>query len=288
MRSTRVSQGMGWIPDVPSVHDYTTVHSAVQPMLAKTRLTAAAAGPARIDLRPEFPPIWDQQELGACTAHAAAALVGYFEKKALGRTIDVSRLFIYKATRDLTGTTGDSGAFLRTTMEALAVFGAPPETYWPYDGSPAATNKRLDAEPNAFCYAFAHNFAATTYFRLDPPSMPPDRVLGNIKSHLAAGFPSMFGFPAYNEYMNAGPDGKVAFPAPTSQLNGGHANAAVGYDDQLPIGADVGALLVRNSWGTSWGMQGYAWLSYKYVTQGLAVDWWTVVKQSWVDTGQFV
>lgn len=288
MRSTRASRGMGWIPDVPSILDYTATHATVQPLLAKTSFPAVPAPPSHVDLRQYFPPIWDQQELGACTAHAAAALVGYFEKKALGRTIDVSRMFIYKATRDLTGTSGDAGAYLRTTMEALAVFGAPPENYWPYDGSPAASNKRLDAEPSAFCYAFARNFASTTYFRLDPANMAPDQVLGNIKSHLAAGFPSMFGFPAYDEYMKAGPDGKVAFPDPTSQLNGGHANTAVGYDDQLAIGPDTGALLVRNSWGTAWGMQGHAWLSYKYVTQGLAVDWWTVVKQTWVDTGKFV
>jgi C1A family cysteine protease len=278
-----VSRGMGWIPDVPSIHDYSMNHLNVAPLVAKTRLAASqtpAPLPSKIDLRPYFPAIADQQQLGACTAHAAAALVGYFERKALGRSIDVSRLFIYKATRDLTGSTGDSGAYLRTTMEALAVFGAPPESYWPYDGTAEADNTHFEAEPSAFCYAFARNFTALKYVRLDPVGATPEHAL-------ASGLPSMFGFPAYDEYMNAGVDGKVAYPAASSQLYGGHANAAVGYDDHLAIGPDTGALLVRNSWGTGWGMLGYGSLSYKYVTQGLAVDWWTVIRQSWVDTGQF-
>jgi hypothetical protein len=68
---------MGWIPDVPSIHDYTPSHPQVGPLLANTRL-AATTLPAKVDLRPYFPPVWDQQELGACTAHAAAALIGYF------------------------------------------------------------------------------------------------------------------------------------------------------------------------------------------------------------------
>jgi len=290
MTSHRFSRAMGWVPDVPSAHDYTAQHPKVQMLIAKTRLGASPPMPpvpARVDLRPYFPPVADQQELGACTANAAAGLMGYYEKRSLGRSVDVSRLFIYKTTRDLSGSKGDSGAFLRTTMEALAVFGAPPESYWPYDGSGEATNKRFEVEPTPFCYAFARNFTALKYLRLDPTGDTPDQVLVNIRSHLASGLPSLFGFPAYDEYMNAGADGKVAFPATSSQLNGGHANVAVGYDDHLAVGADTGALLVRNSWGTSWGMQGYAWLSYQYVTRGLAVDWWTVLKPSWVDTGQF-
>jgi len=94
MSSESASRGKGWIPDVAAVHDYTASHPAVQPLLARTSLASPAAIPSQIDLRPHFPPVWDQQELGACTAHAAAVLVGYFEEKALRRTIDVSRLFI--------------------------------------------------------------------------------------------------------------------------------------------------------------------------------------------------
>jgi len=285
---------MGWIPDVPSIHDYTGGHPDVRPMLAKTRLAPpglpeekAPALASKVDLRPYLPAIADQQHLGSCTAHAAAGLVGYFERRALGRSTDVSRLFIYKVTRNLTGATGDAGAYLRTTMEALAVFGAPPEAYWPYDGSPEAGNRRFDVEPTSFCYSFARNFTSLKYIRLDPASARPEKVLLNIRTYLAGGFPSLFGFPAYDEYVHAGPDGKVPFPGPNSQLAGGHANLAVGYDDHMAIGADTGALLVRNSWGAGWGSHGYGWLSYKYVTEALAVDWWTVVKQSWIDTGQF-
>jgi len=68
---------------------------------------------------------------------------------------------------------------------------------------------------------------------------------------------------------------------------GGHAISTVGYDDNLMIGADKGALLVRNSWGTAWGDAGYGWLSYKYVTQGLTSDWWTLISERWVDTEVF-
>jgi len=91
----------------------------------------------------------------------------------------------------------------------------------------------------------------------------------------------------YPEYDNPLQNGLVAYPNPGSQSRGGHANVAVGYDDNLMIGPDKGALLIRNSWGTSWASAGYGWLSYKYVTQGLANDWWSLISAEWVNLGVF-
>jgi C1A family cysteine protease len=278
----------GWLPDYPDMRDYTASHEAVAPLLKKAGvLEADRSGlPKKADLRQWCSQVEDQGDLGSCTAQAGAGMVEYFQRKAFGKHLDASRLFLYKVTRNLLQQTGDYGAFLRTTMGALTLFGVPPEEYWPYDVA------RFDEEPPAFCYAFAQNYQSIKYLRLDPPGSDARDVLAQIKTNLASGMPAMFGFTCYSSIDQAA-DGKIPYPEPKEAVVGGHAVVAVGYDDDQkiknPFGkkATTGALLIRNSWGDGWGEKGYGWLPYDYVLRGLAIDWWTLISAEWVDTGEF-
>ena len=296
--------GMGWLPDYPDFRDYTMEHEKVPPGLQalgqkdsiKAMLSKAGVAkrpktslPNSADLKEWCSPIEDQGELGSCTAQAGVALVEYFERRAFGKHIDASRLFLYKVTRNILHSPGDTGAFLRTTMGAMTLFGVPPEEYWPYKIAD------FDKEPAAFCYAFAQNYQTISYYRLDPPGTSKDALLKQIKTNLAGGLPSMFGFTVYSSISQASTTGgKIPYPTSGEKILGGHAVVTVGYDDKMKIkntnpgGTETtGALIIRNSWGTDWGSNGYGWLPYDYVLKALAVDWWSLLKNEWVDTGAF-
>lgn len=297
-----MTNGMGWLRDLPDFRDYTAGRNVVTPekkALGQRSVKAdlkkvgvlemkPASLPASVDLRAWCTPIENQLNLGSCTANAGVGIVEYFENRSFGTYVDASRLFLYKVTRNFLGWTGDTGAYLRSTMAALALFGVPHEKFWKY------VVADFDKEPTSFTYALAQNYKAISYYRLDPAGTAPDTLLTNIKTWLNAGLPSMFGFTVYNSYTQANVTGRIPYPVLIDVTVGGHAVLAVGYDDSMRIkntklgGVEtVGALLIRNSWGTSWGEAGYGWLPYDYVLYGLATDWWTLIKAEWIDTGNF-
>jgi len=294
--------GTGWMPDIPDLRDYTDEHPEILKFVENLGIPKAkkmkAGLASAVDLRKWCSPVENQLTLGACTANAAVGMVEYFENRAFGKYIDGSRLFVYKTTRDLLGVVGDTGAYLRTTMAALATFGVPPETYWPYTDrqQPGIDNqKTFDEEPTAFIYEMADDFESINYFCHDPFGTPvaPASILNSVKTYLSYNIPAMFGFWVFPSYAHGDVKGSFPFPAPGEQAFAGHAIVAVGYDDNLKITnlvskkTTTGALMIRNSWGAAWGDAGYGWLPYDYVLSQYAQDFWSLLSMRWIDLEKF-
>jgi len=286
--------GTGWIPPLPDLRDYTQESTEIAGMAKKLKISPgkkSLKSSAKVDLRKWCSPVENQGSLGSCTAHAGVGIVEYFQRRAFKKHIDGSRLFVYKTTRNLMGVTGDTGAWLRNTMGALAMCGVAPEEYWPYtDNDPD-----FDEEPGAFVYSVADNFEALKYFCHDPlgANVSGQTVLNTVKLFLTAGIPSMFGFWGFPSFGYTNTPGGIPFPCPGEQAIWGHAIVAVGYDNNMKIKNTMcnketkGALLIRNSWGTGWGDKGYGWLPYDYVLSKIAMDFWSLLSMEWVNTGQF-
>ena len=133
-------------------------------------------------------------------------------------------------------------------------------------------------------------------------------VLKQIKFNLASHRMLMLSVLLYNECLikAAQTGGNIPLPRDLDQPSGKpiiHTLVAIGYDDDhrieslSPPFSTTGAIRVMNSWGQAWGDEGYGWIPYDYVTaEGAArsggrshvsFDFWTLVKQEWLETGQF-
>jgi C1A family cysteine protease len=244
--------GYGWIPDLPDQRDH--LYAAPPPVVS--------ALPPSSDLRPDCPPVYDQGQLGSCTANAIGAAIEFDQmKQKLSDVFVPSRLYIYFNERSLEGTVAsDSGAQIRDGIKTVSSQGACHEALWPYD-----ITKFAD-QPPPNCYDDGAKNKAVTYQRL---VVNPTQ----LKGCLASGFPFVFGFTVYESFesQQVASTGHAPMPASGEKVLGGHAVMAVGYDDASQW------FLVRNSWGASWGMAGYFTLPYAYLTQpGLSSDFWTV------------
>lgn len=267
--NTRQPSAFGWQRDLPDVRDYTDESPAVASLLRKLPANPRHDS-SHVDLREFFPPVYDQGNLPSTTSQACIGLVAYFERRCHGRLVTPSRLFHYQVMCDPLA--GSTQLDLRTGFKALVRFGLPPERYWPYDES------RVDHPPKPQLFAFTEPHRRTVYFRLDRRDESASRTLARVKAFLASNFPVAFGlaFPS-----SCAANGVFFYrPLLDDVPLGGQALVAVGYDDSY-LSASRGALLVRNSWGTSWGERGYGWLPYEYVTEGLAIDFWTIIRKDW-------
>lgn len=223
--------------------------------------------PPSADLRAQCAPVYDQGQLGSCTANAIAGAIE-FDLKAQGLTDFMpSRLFIYYNERVIEGDPDqDNGAEIRDGIKSVASQGVCPESKWPYSDE----GTQFAVQPSAQCYTDALAVKAVQY-----QSVPQDATA--IKTILAGGRPIVFGFSVYDAFESdqVASSGVVPMPGENDSPIGGHAVLAVGYDDPSQM------FLVRNSWSANWGIQGYFKLPYAYLLNAdLASDLWVIQTES--------
>ena len=241
----------GWQPDLPDFRDLR--YSAPVNLLKEL--------PTKVDLTRFCPPVYNQGQLGSCTANAIGAAFEFGLHRQQAPDFMPSRLFIYYNERRMEGSVdADSGAMIRDGMKSINKEGVCPEKDWPYIES------RFAVKPPESCYASALGHQALSYHRVS-------RSLEQMRACLADGYPMIFGFTVYENFESEAMarTGRLEMPAPGEHVVGGHAVLAIGYDDRQR------RFLIRNSWGEAWGMKGDFTMPYDYLlNENLSDDFWTI------------
>ncbi|HVZ95513.1 MAG TPA: C1 family peptidase [Chitinophagaceae bacterium] len=251
-KKEKMKFGYGWLPDLPDQRDL--MYSAPIQIIKKL--------PPKVDLRSKCPKVYNQGALGSCTANALAGAYEFVRKKQRLKDFMPSRLFLYYNERVMQNTVNsDSGAYIRNGIKSLNKTGICPESEWPY-----IISKFADKPPKK-CYDDALKSTIKSYQRLTNTN------LTQLQSCLSQGYPFVFGFTVYESFESeqVAKTGIMPMPGPQEKVLGGHAVMAVGYDNSKQ------AMLVRNSWGTDWGIRGYFYMPYGYITSSsLCDDFWTI------------
>jgi C1A family cysteine protease len=219
---------------------------------------------ATVDLRQYCSPIDDQGNLGSCTGNAIAGAIDLLDRKTHNLQTRVSRLFIYYYERLIENDVNyDAGAYIHDGITVGRTYGAPQETLWPYNISAYRTR------PNNTAIADAARRKITQY-----------QSIANftaMKNALASGYPVIIGFNVYSSFEGSVNTNTGMMPYPntrTESLLGGHAVCVVGYNDTL----NGGRFICRNSWGTSWGNNGYFYMPYQVIQNtSMSSDFWAIM-----------
>jgi C1A family cysteine protease len=255
----------GWLRDSPDPRDRLFGDGS-------ERILSALRVPPTGSVESEMPAVFDQGDVGSCTANADTAVVEHAAMKA-GDHTPLSRMGLYADERIAEGQTPplyDSGAQVRTGIKIAVSHGIGPETDFPYQ------DRNVPLKPPAQYYRDAVKHEALTYKRISvsSPGAP-------MRSAIVQGFPITFGFPVPEAFEDGSWDPATEpLPLPTATTNfiGGHAVVVVGYDfscQRFP----VPVFRIRNSWGLSFGDAGHFWMPHLWFDRAetMASDLWVVM-----------
>lgn len=248
-----MSRKYGWIKQKLDKRDFKFCHT-----IKETDL------PALVDLRPRQSPVTDQGSVGCCVAQGTC---NAFEAEALKQNessiIPLSRLFLYYVTRvSIEGgdPTSDSGAEVRDGLKAINAFGTCINSLW------NDSIVLFSGQPTQQAYDNALTHESIQYSAVN-------QDLISLKACLFGGYPIVFGATLYPEFESdaVAATGIVPMPDLRNDPIGGHCQLITGYDDSKQL------FIIKNSWGTFFGDNGYDYMPYTYITDpNLCSDFWQI------------
>jgi hypothetical protein len=242
----------GWLPDktmpakiknrLDPVVSFTTVEKVF-----KSKAAPKAQDGTDYDI-PNQPGVYDQGDMGSCVLNSTCGAANIVLAVEGLSTTMLSRLFLYWQCRLQMGTTGqDSGTYTHLAVDRVGNIGVCEESIWPYADSNLTNSPTPDTYPEASDNKF------TAWFNIDAlaPSGGTDR-LTQIETAIRSNHPVIYGSPVSSAIQNY-TAGQVLTIPDANDIIGGHSTCFTGvhYLD----GARV--WVVRNSWGSSWGNNGY-------------------------------
>jgi len=223
-----------------------------------------ARAPAGIDHTNEMGSVKDQGMLGSCVGFAVTAMKEWQELKEHKEEIaeekrdhrerkeyDLSESWVYWNSKKIDAWPNEEGTSIRYAMKVLNRIGVPTEKAWPYSDTNIG-------KPKSWATMIAKWAWIGDYWSIDN--------LTELKAAIAKN-PVPIGIACFEEIFYPDQNGLVAYPANPDNFYGGHAVCAVGYDDTKKL------IKFKNSWGESWGENGYGYLSYDYITDYMWDAW---------------
>ena len=210
----------------------------------------------------EMSPVRDQGKFGTCVGHAAWAIKEWQENQQQNTPQGgLSPRFIYQMAKQIDGIPNTPGTYPRIAFKVMQDYGDCPESVFPY--SEMYRDYNLPRPPDNVIKA-AEPYKISAYAQIN--------TLDELKRAVIEQGPVMIGVMVTDSfvYTSRMSNGTVYIPKPEGFLRGGHAITIVGYDNNIQLGKYKGGVLMMNSWGTSWGDKGFAWIPYAAWTE----PWW--------------
>jgi Papain family cysteine protease len=247
------------VPSKKTEQDWTFSDALGSEALESGAVRAAAAAPLSVDLRAAWWTIQDQEDTGSCVGWATAdGVARYHMVKAgkLGKAKLLSPRYVWMASKEtdeyITRAETfieEAGTSLKAALDIVRKYGAVTMDRLPFH----INTKMFTGLENTF-YASAAQRKIASYFNLHLD-------LDQWRSWLAAQGPILAALNVDQSWDNAAANGGNIDVFMPNTVRGGHAIAIVGY-------TSTGRFIVRNSWGTGWGDQGFGYVSPAYIAAG--------------------